>query len=137
MYWMSHKMAIFFNTLVFNTYPFNSSREIFSDFYSILCMKNISWNCWNIYLKCDLRIFLATIQFVTKTLASGVRGKVNIEYVMLLPKQSESLFSCLQGRRTADIFVATKWANPQCSEYEYMLVQYSIVLSEYSNHFRF
>ena len=77
-------------------------------------------------LVCDLRNFLATIQFVTKTLASGVRGKVNIEYVMLLPKQSESLFSCLQGRRTADIFVATKWANPQYSEYEYMLAQYSV-----------
>ena len=81
-------------------------------------------------LVCDLRNFLATIQFVTKTLASGVRGKVNIEYVMLLPKQSESLFSCLQGRRTADIFVATKWANPQYSEYEYISVQYSY-------HFRF
>ena len=65
-----------------------------------------------------------------KTSASGVREKVNIEYVMLLPKQSESLFSCLQGRRTADIFVATKWANPQYSEYEYMLVQYFY-------HFRF
>ena len=39
---------------------------IFSDFYSILCMKNISWNCYNIYSKCDLRNILATTSICNK-----------------------------------------------------------------------
>ena len=54
---MSHKLAIFFNTNLIHT----SLIDLTWYFrISILCMKNISWNCWNIYLKCDLRNILAT-----------------------------------------------------------------------------
>ena len=60
---MSHKLAIFFKTNLIHTSLIDLTRYFR---ISILCMKNISWNCWNIYLKCDLRNILATTSICNK-----------------------------------------------------------------------
>ena len=68
--------------------------------------------------------FRPQLQFVTKNIDIWCTRKSE-HWICHAFAKTIGKFIFVPPSRTADIFVATKWANPQYSEYEYMLVQYS------------